>query len=51
MKKTKIELSGALFQSYDPRPEPWANLPMLPLGIQLGGEGVTDIDENEGEGE
>lgn len=36
---------------YDPRPEPWANLPMLPLGIQLGGEGVTDIDENEGEGE
>lgn len=31
---------------YDPRPEPWADLPMLPLGIQFGGEGITDIDES-----
>lgn len=32
---------------YDPRPEPWADLPMLPLGIQFGGEGITDIDESD----
>lgn len=31
---------------YDPLPEPWADLPMLPLGIQFGGEGITDIDES-----
>ena len=36
---------------YEPRPEPWANLPMLPLGIQFGGEGIADIDENEDTGE
>lgn len=31
---------------YDPRPESWADLPMLPLGTQFGGEGITDIDES-----
>lgn len=32
---------------YDPIDKPWANLPMLPLGVQFGGEGITDIDESE----
>jgi phage portal protein BeeE len=32
---------------YDPIDKPWADLPMLPLGVQFGGEGITDIDESE----
>lgn len=36
---------------YDPRPEPWADLPMLPMAIQFGGEGITDINESEEEEE
>ena len=31
---------------YDPRPEPWADLPMLPMATTFGGEGITDIDES-----
>lgn len=36
---------------YEERPEPWANLPMLPMSTMFGGEGVNDIDENEPEPE
>ena len=32
---------------YDPIDKPWADLPMLPLGVQFGGEGITDINESE----
>ena len=32
---------------YEPRPEPWAKLPMLPMSTMFGGEGVADINENE----
>ena len=34
---------------YEERPEPWANLPMLPMSTMFGGEGVNDIDENQPE--
>lgn len=34
---------------YEPRKEPWADQPILPLGVQFGAEGVTDIDESEEE--
>ena len=30
---------------YEERPEPWANLPMLPMSTMFGGEGVPDINE------
>lgn len=30
---------------YEPRPEPWADLPMIPMATVFGGEGVNDIDE------
>ena len=30
---------------YEPRPEPWADLPMVPMSTMFGGEGVNDIDE------
>ena len=32
---------------YEPRPEPWADLPMVPMATVFGGEGVNDIDEAE----
>ena len=32
---------------YEPRPEPWADLPMVPMSTVFGGEGVNDIDEAE----
>lgn len=32
---------------YEPRPEPWADLPMVPMSTVFGGEGVNDIDETE----
>lgn len=32
---------------YEPRPEPWANLPMIPMSTVFGGEGVPDINEEE----
>ena len=32
---------------YEPRPEPWADLPMLPMSTMFGGEGIADINENE----
>ena len=32
---------------YEPRPEPWADLPMVPMSTVFGGEGVPDINENE----
>ena len=32
---------------YEPRPEPWANLPMIPMSTVFGGEGINDIDETE----
>ena len=31
---------------YDPIDKPWADQPMLPLGVQFGGEAITDIDES-----
>lgn len=34
---------------YEERTEPWANLPMLPMNTMFGGEGVSDIDENQPE--
>jgi len=30
---------------YEPRPEPWADLPMVPMSTMFGGEGVNDINE------
>lgn len=30
---------------YEPRPEPWADMPILPLGVMFGNEGL-DIDES-----
>ena len=45
MHATLNELREA--NGYDPRPEPWADQPMLPLGIQFGGESITDINESE----
>ena len=30
---------------YEPRPEPWADQPILPMGVMFGNEGVADIDE------
>jgi len=30
---------------YEPRPEPWANLPMIPMSTVFGGEGVSDVEE------
>lgn len=44
MHATLNELREA--NGYEPRPESWADLPMLPLGTQFGGEGITDIDES-----
>lgn len=32
---------------YEARPEPWANLPMIPMSTVFGGEGVPDINEEE----
>ena len=32
---------------YEPRPEPWANMPILPMNTMFGGEGVSDINEPE----
>lgn len=32
---------------YEPRQEPWANLPMIPMSTVFGGEGVNDIEEPE----
>jgi len=32
---------------YEERPEPWANLPMMPMNTMFGGEGVNDIEEPE----
>ena len=32
---------------YEPRPEPWADLPMVPMSTVFGGEGVNDIEEPE----
>lgn len=32
---------------YEPRPEPWADLPMIPMSTVFGGEGINDIDENQ----
>lgn len=32
---------------YEPRPEPWADLPMVPMSTMFGGEGITDINEAE----
>lgn len=32
---------------YEPRPEPWADLPMIPMSTVFGGEGVNDIEEPE----
>jgi len=32
---------------YEPRPEPWADLPMVPMSTMFGNEGVNDIDETE----
>lgn len=32
---------------YEPRPEPWADQPMLPMSTMFGGEGVGDITEPE----
>lgn len=32
---------------YEPRPEPWADLPMIPMSTVFGGEGVNDITEPE----
>ena len=32
---------------YEPRPEPWADLPMLPMSTTFGGEGLGDIDETD----
>lgn len=32
---------------YEPRPEPWANLPMIPMSTTFGGEGLGDIDETD----
>jgi len=32
---------------YEPRTEPWANLPMIPMSTMFGGEGVNDIQEPE----
>lgn len=32
---------------YEPRPEPWADLPMVPMATVFGGEGLNDIDEAE----
>jgi len=32
---------------YEPRPEPWADLPMIPMSTVFGGEGVNDIAEPE----
>lgn len=32
---------------YEPRPEPWADQPILPMGVMFGGEGMgLDIDES-----
>ena len=31
---------------YEPRPEPWANQPILPLGVMFGNESAPDIDES-----
>ena len=36
---------------YEPRPEPWAKLPMLPMSTMFGGEGLQDINEEEEEPE
>ena len=36
---------------YEPRPEPWADLPMLPMSTMFGGEGLQDINEEEEEPE
>lgn len=33
---------------YEPRPEPWADEPILPLGIQFGNEALDDITEPTG---
>ena len=32
---------------YEERPEPWANLPLMPMSTVFGGEGVQDIEEPE----
>ena len=32
---------------YEPRPEPWADLPMIPMSTTFGGEGIGDIDETD----
>ena len=32
---------------YEPRPEPWADLPMIPMSTMFGNEGITDINETE----
>lgn len=32
---------------YEPRPEPWADQPMLPMSTMFGGEGIQDIEEPE----
>ena len=31
---------------YEPRPEPWADQPILPLGVMFGNESAPDIDES-----
>ena len=32
---------------YEARPEPWADLPMIPMSTVFGGEGVNDVEEPE----
>lgn len=32
---------------YEPRPEPWADLPMIPMATMFGAEGVNDVEEPE----